>query len=94
MTDDRKFKSIRSGFDMSYIIPEHGSKAKTCLCYAQRRRSRSASACEACAPARVLEFEIWILPFDLAQGGELVENPEFVEVVEPFVICHLVLGIY
>jgi hypothetical protein len=32
-----------------------------------------------------LELEIWILPFDLAQGGELVE---------PFVICDLVLGIF
>jgi hypothetical protein len=32
-----------------------------------------------------LEIGIWILPFDLAQGGELVE---------PFVICYLVLGIF
>ena len=31
-----------------------------------------------------LEFRIWILPFDFAQGGELVE---------PFVIWKLVLGI-
>ena len=31
-----------------------------------------------------LEFGIWILPFDLAQGGELVE---------PFDICYLMLGI-
>jgi hypothetical protein len=31
-----------------------------------------------------LKLGIWILPFDLAQGGELVE---------PFVICNLVLGI-
>jgi hypothetical protein len=31
------------------------------------------------------EIGIWILPFELAQGGELVE---------PFVICHLVLGIF
>jgi hypothetical protein len=29
-----------------------------------------------------LEIEIWVLPFDLAQGGEPVE---------PFVICYLVL---
>jgi hypothetical protein len=54
-----------------------------------------------------LEFQIWILPFDLAQGGESfdfaqdrepVENSELVEVVErlvePFAICNLVLGIY
>jgi hypothetical protein len=32
-----------------------------------------------------LKIRIWILPFDLAQGGELVE---------PFVICELVLGIF
>ena len=32
-----------------------------------------------------LEFGIWILPFDWAQGGEPVE---------PFVICCLVLGIF
>jgi len=32
-----------------------------------------------------LEIGIWILPFDWAQGGELVE---------PFVICELVLGIF
>ena len=32
-----------------------------------------------------LEFGIWILPFDLAQGGELVE---------PFDICYLMLGIF
>jgi len=32
-----------------------------------------------------LELEIWVLPFDLAQGGELVE---------PFVICFLVLVIF
>jgi hypothetical protein len=31
-----------------------------------------------------LEFRIWILPFDMAQGGEPVE---------PFVICYLVLGL-
>jgi hypothetical protein len=31
-----------------------------------------------------LEFGIWILPFDWAQGGELVE---------PFDICYLMLGI-
>ena len=31
-----------------------------------------------------LEIDILILPFDLAQGGELVE---------PFVNCYLVLGI-
>ncbi len=30
-----------------------------------------------------LELGIWILPFDYAQGGELVE---------PFVICYLVLN--
>ena len=29
-----------------------------------------------------MEIGIWVLPFDLARGGELVE---------PFVICHLVL---
>jgi len=53
-----------------------------------------------------LEIGIWILPFDLAQGGESfdfaqdrepVENPELVAVVErlvePFVFCPLVLGI-
>ena len=34
------------------------------------------------------------MPFDLAQGGEPVENPELVEVVEPFAICYLELGIY
>ena len=32
-----------------------------------------------------LEIRIWILPFDLAQVGELVE---------PFVICELVLEIF
>jgi hypothetical protein len=32
-----------------------------------------------------LGFRIWILPFDMAQGGEPVE---------PFVICYLVLGIF
>ena len=32
-----------------------------------------------------LVIVIWILPFDGAQGGELVE---------PFVICYLVLGIF
>jgi hypothetical protein len=32
-----------------------------------------------------LVLGIWILPFDLAQGGELVE---------PFVIYYLVLGIF
>ncbi len=32
-----------------------------------------------------LALGIWKLPFDLAQGGELVE---------PFVICFLVLGIF
>jgi hypothetical protein len=49
-----------------------------------------------------LKIWIWILPFDLAQGGESfdfaqdrepVENSELVEVVErlvePFVICYL-----
>ena len=54
-----------------------------------------------------LGIRIWILPFDLAQGGESfdfaqdrepVENPELVEVVErlvePFVICYLVLVIF
>jgi len=34
--------------------------------------------------SRSLDIGIWILPFDSAQGGELVE---------PFVICHLVLVI-
>ena len=32
-----------------------------------------------------LELGIWILPFDGAQGGELVE---------PFVICYLALEIF
>jgi hypothetical protein len=32
----------------------------------------------------LLEIGIWILPFDLAQGSEIVE---------PFAFCHLVLGI-
>jgi len=31
-----------------------------------------------------LDIGIWILPFDFAQGGELIE---------PFVICDLELGI-
>ena len=34
---------------------------------------------------RSLEFDIWILSFDQAQDGELVE---------PVVICHLMLGIF
>jgi hypothetical protein len=45
-----------------------------------------------------LKIGIWILPFDLAQGGEsfdFAQDREPVErLVEPFVICHLVLGIY
>jgi hypothetical protein len=54
-----------------------------------------------------LEVGIWILPFDLAQGGESfdfaqdrepVENSELVEVVErlvePFDICYLALVIF
>jgi hypothetical protein len=45
-----------------------------------------------------LEFQIWILPFDLAQGGEsfdFAQDREPVErLVEPFAICNLVLGIY
>jgi hypothetical protein len=45
-----------------------------------------------------LELGIWILPFDLAQGGEsfdFAQDREPVErLVEPFVICYLVLGIY
>ena len=34
---------------------------------------------------RILNFGHWCLPFDLAQGGELVE---------PFVICDLLFEIY
>ena len=45
-----------------------------------------------------LEIGIWILPFDYAQGGEsfdFAQDHEPVErLVEPFVICFLVLGIY
>ena len=45
-----------------------------------------------------LVIEIWILPFDLAQGGEsfdFAQDREPVErLVEPFVICHLMLGIF
>jgi hypothetical protein len=41
-----------------------------------------------------LELGIWILPFDGVQGGEPVENPELVEVVEPFVIYFLELVIF
>jgi hypothetical protein len=45
-----------------------------------------------------LKFRIWILPFDLAQGGEsfdTAQDREPVErLVEPFVICLLVLGIF
>jgi len=46
-----------------------------------------------CDRFRILNFGHWILPFDLSQGGEPVENPELVnnpepgrrvEVVEPF----------
>ena len=45
-----------------------------------------------------LGFRIWILPFDMAQGGEsfdFAQDREPVErLVEPFVICQLVLGIF
>jgi len=45
-----------------------------------------------------LEIGIWILPFDLAQGGEsfdFAQDREPVErLVEPFVIWYLVLGIF
>jgi hypothetical protein len=39
----------------------------------------------------ILKFGHCDLPIDLAQGGEPVENPELVEVVEPFVICVLLM---
>ena len=42
----------------------------------------------------ILNLVYWDLPFDLAQGGELVENPELVEVVEPFEIWFLMLVIF
>jgi hypothetical protein len=45
-----------------------------------------------------LEIGIWILPFDLAQGGEsfdFAQDREPVErLVEPFVICYLMIGIF
>jgi hypothetical protein len=44
-----------------------------------------------------MELGIWILPFDLAQGGEsfdVAQDREPVErPVEPFVICYLEFGI-
>jgi hypothetical protein len=49
-------------------------------------------------PFGSLELGIWILPFDLAQGGEsfdVAQDHEPVEwPVEPFVICYLELGIF
>jgi len=45
-----------------------------------------------------LELGIWILPFDWAQGGESFDSAQDREpverLVEPFVICNLVLGIF
>ena len=45
-------------------------------------------------PFGILNFGLCDLPFDLAQGGEPVENPELVEVVEPFGICDLLFEIF